>query len=302
MADGKIIDTPWYAGGKAEALRRSGVGTVIRYYNFQNSSALPQKRLTLVEAEELCAAGLQLGAVFQQRQNQFGDFSKEKGARAGRKAFEIATDEIGQPEGTGIYFSVDYDATKTEIASAIQPYFEGVREGMAAEGGGEVRYKIGAYGSGLVCETLRSANMIDLSWLSMSRGFTDTRTAIAAGDYDLNQIPPATMLLGLGIDYNEANPDRSGFGGFVIDVDARPETDNNGASHSPGEAGSPYVVTARSGLRLRAGPGTEFDIAGTMPLGTKVQVISVKNDWAKIDRDGDGAIDGFAYADYLRPA
>jgi len=23
MADGKIIDTPWYAGGKAEALRRS---------------------------------------------------------------------------------------------------------------------------------------------------------------------------------------------------------------------------------------------------------------------------------------
>lgn len=30
MADGKIIDTPWYAGGKAEALRRSGVGTVIR--------------------------------------------------------------------------------------------------------------------------------------------------------------------------------------------------------------------------------------------------------------------------------
>jgi len=39
-----------------------------------------------------------------------------------------------------------------------------------------------------------------------------------------------------------------------------------------------------------------------MPFGTREQVLSVNNDWAKIDRDGDGAVDGFAYAEYLRPA
>ena len=298
MVDGKIIDTPWYAGAKAAQLKQAGIGTVIRYYNFQNSSALPQKRLTLAEAEELCAAGLQLGAVFQQRQNQLADFSKAKGMRAGRKVFQIATDEIGQPEGTGIYFSVDYDATETEIASAIQPYFEGVREGMAAEGDGEVRFRIGAYGSGLFNGILREAGLIELCWLSMSRGFTGTRAAIAAGDYDLNQIPPAISLLGLGIDYDEPNPSRPDFGAFTIEPHAAPEA----MPVPPGEAGAAYVVTARSGLRLRAGPGTEFDIAGTMPFGTRVQVLSVKNDWAKIDRDGDGAVDGFAYAEYLRPA
>jgi len=41
MVDGKIIDTLWFAGAKAAQLKQAGIGTVIRYYNFQNSSALP---------------------------------------------------------------------------------------------------------------------------------------------------------------------------------------------------------------------------------------------------------------------
>jgi hypothetical protein len=295
MVDGKIIDTPWYVGGKAGALKAAGVGTVIRYYNFQNSSTFPRKRLTLAEAEELCGAGLQLAAVFQQRQNQIADFSRQKGLRAGKQAFRIAADQVGQPEGSGIYFSVDFDASQAEITAAIQPYFEGVREGMAAEGNGAVGLRVGAYGSGLVCRALVAAGLTELSWISMSRGFRETRDAIAAGDYNLNQIPPATTLLGLGVDYDETNPAKPDFGGFVVEMDQ--------TAAAPGAATSAnYVVTARSGLRLRAGAGTGFDIVDTLAFGTTVQVVGTKDDWAKVDREGDGAIDGFAYAAYLRPA
>lgn len=295
MVDGKIIDTPWYAGGKARALKDAGIDTVIRYYNFQNSRTFPRKRLTLAEAEELCGAGLQLGAVFQQRQNQIGDFSRAQGLRAGKQAFAIAADQVGQPEGSGIYFSVDFDASPAEITAAVQPYFEGVRESMEAEAGGQTRYRIGAYGSGLVCRALTAAGLTQLSWLSMSRGFRETRDAITVGDFDLNQNPPATDLLGLGVDYDEANPAKPDFGGFVVDVDQAVTTPVAGT-------GASYVVTARSGLRLRAGAGTEFDIVGSLGFGTTVEVLGTKDDWAKIDRQGDGAVDGFAYAEFLRPA
>lgn len=299
MAEGKIIDTPWYAGGKARALKAAGIETVIRYYNFQNSRTFPQKRLTLAEAEELCAAGLQLGAVFQQRQNQIRDFSRAKGLRAGKQAFTIASDQVGQPVGSGIYFSVDFDANADEIKSAILPYFAGVKEGMEAEGGGEALFRIGAYGSGLVCRTLVQAGLIDLSWLSMSRGFRESREALAAGEYNLNQIPPAKTLLGLGVDYDEVNPAKPDFGGFVVDRD---QSETATPASVPAASGTSYVVTARSGLRLRAGAGTGFDIVGTMAYGATVQVLGTKDDWAKIDREGDGAVDGFAYAEYLRPA
>jgi hypothetical protein len=295
MVDGTIIDTPWYAGGKARALRNAGIETVIRYYNHQNSSTFPRKRLTLAEAEELCGAGLRLAAVFQQRQNQIADFSRAKGLRAGKKAFRIAADEVGQPEGSGIYFSVDFDASQAEIVSAIQPFFEGVKQGMAAEADGGAGYRIGAYGSGLVCRALIAAGLTELSWLSMSKGFRETRDAIAAGDYDLSQKFPDTTLLGLGVDYNEANFARPDFGDFVVDADqlvAPPAAD----------VAARYVVTARSGLRLRAGAGTGFDIIGGLPFGATVHVLGTKDDWAKIDREGDGAGDGFAYAEFLRPA
>jgi hypothetical protein len=36
-----IIDTPFNTSGKIAALKAAGVGTVVRYYNFSNSSKLP---------------------------------------------------------------------------------------------------------------------------------------------------------------------------------------------------------------------------------------------------------------------
>jgi hypothetical protein len=61
-----------------------------------------------------------------------------------------------------------------------------------------------------------------------------------------------------------------------------------------------FRVTARSGLRLRNGAGLEFDIIQTLPLGTEVYGGDEHNGWTEIDLQGDGAIDGWAYANFLR--
>ena len=298
MATSSIIDTPFNAAGKATALRDAGIETVIRYYSFRNSGVFPDKCLTAPEAQALCAAGLTLATVFQQRQNQAGDFSREVGLRAGRRAHELAADSVGQPASSAIYFAVDFDASAEEINERIRPYFEGVRESLAAEGGGAPRYRIGAYGSGLVCRTLREAGLIELTWLSMSRGFRDTRAALEAGEWHLNQLPPAASLLGLGVDFDESNPSQPDFGGFTVEEEEA-HTDLARLGAATGRPPPPMRVTARSGLRLRAGPGTNFDVSGLMPLGTRVFVHEIRDGWAKVDRDGDGAIDGFAFAAFL---
>ncbi|MEQ8964645.1 MAG: DUF1906 domain-containing protein [Azospirillaceae bacterium] len=297
-----IIDTPWNTAAKAGALAAAGVTTVMRYYNFANSRALPEKCLTLVEAEALSAAGIAIGVVFQQRQNVIDDFDRAKGRRAGRRAFALAHDEIGQPDGAAIYFGVDFDASEAEVDDRIAPYFEGVAEAMREEAAGEPPYRIGVYGSGLVGRLLGERGLADLVWLGMARGFRETRQALDEGRYDLEQVPPATTLLGLGVDHNNAHPDGRDFGAFTVPVDAAPAEPRPGPGPVPGEAATRLRVTARSGLRLRAGPGTGFDVVGAMALGEIVHDAGRHGDWVRVDRQGDGAVDGFAFTDFLEPA
>lgn len=66
-----------------------------------------------------------------------------------------------------------------------------------------------------------------------------------------------------------------------------------------------YVVTARSGLKLRGGPGTNFESQRTLDTGTLLTVVDLfANDhsWARVDLEGDGQIDGYVFAKFLAPA
>mgnify|MGYP006146896355 CR=1 FL=1 len=58
-------------------------------------------------------------------------------------------------------------------------------------------------------------------------------------------------------------------------------------------------VTARDGLRLRAGPGTQFDIKTTLRSGQQVYVLTSSGDWSQIDIEGDGLADGYCHSGYL---
>jgi len=296
-----IIDTPWNTAAKAAALAAAGVTAVLRYYNFANSRSLPEKCLTATEARALSAAGIAVGVVFQQMQNATRYFSRQEGERAGERALWLARDTIGQPEGSAIYFAVDYDAGAQDVDSAIASYFEGVHAALGSGGSGGTPYRVGAYGSGLVCDRLRDRGLIDLAWLSLSRGFRGTREALAAGRYDLQQTELATIV-GLPADLNEANPDGDGFGAFTVADAAPPATASPPApAPAPGE-GRPYRVAARSGLRLRAGPGTDAAIVGGLPDGRVVHVLDMRDGWARVDADADGTPDGYAAAAYLTPA
>lgn len=212
----KIIDTPWHTTEKLDCLKESGIETVIRYYNNGNSSTLPEKCLEPPEAQALSEAGFQIAVVFQLSQNKASDFTEQKGYDAGISAFGRARDIIGQPRGSAIYFAVDYNASSGEIESNIIPYFEGVKRAFEEKSQVGTRYKVGAYGSGLVVNTLLEKELIDYRWLSMSTGYRGTQDAITNGDYEMRQIYPSATVCGIAVDYDEKKTAETDIGSFTL--------------------------------------------------------------------------------------
>lgn len=66
--------------------------------------------------------------------------------------------------------------------------------------------------------------------------------------------------------------------------------------------GTWYEVTARSGLNVRAGPGTEHPVVSLLPFGSRVMVGDDSRTWFSVDLQNDGAIDGFVHGGFLRLA
>jgi Bacterial SH3 domain len=62
-----------------------------------------------------------------------------------------------------------------------------------------------------------------------------------------------------------------------------------------------YEVTARSGLRMRSGPGTNFDVTDLIPFRSYVSIGRRQGEWVEVDLEGDGFVDGWAFASFLRP-
>ena len=73
---------------------------------------------------------------------------------------------------------------------------------------------------------------------------------------------------------------------------------------SPNDNSSLFIVIARSGLRLRSGPGLDFDIINVLANGTVITVKGFNGDnqnWAQVDLEGDSSVDGYVFRTYLQP-
>ncbi len=84
-----------------------------------------------------------------------------------------------------------------------------------------------------------------------------------------------------------------------VDLEYYENDDSDGSTDSTSEK---YIVTARSGLNLRGGPGTDYSINDTIAAWTEVNVLALmgpREDWALVDLQGDGDRDGFMYAKFL---
>lgn len=68
----------------------------------------------------------------------------------------------------------------------------------------------------------------------------------------------------------------------------------------------PYVVSVRTDLKLRGGPGASFPVIKSLLDGTPLNVLAFEDTptgrWALVDLEGDGVKDGFVSAAFIEPA
>ena len=280
-----IIDANVRTTAKLNCLATEGVTGIIRYY--ARFTQQREKRLIRSEAEAILNAGMSIAVVHQAAGDRPSAFSRDIGLADAAHARSFGARMIGQPAGSAIYFAVDFDASQSQVNNLIVPYFQAVREVMQAPDQ-LPRYKVGVYGNGVTLRTLLDREFVEFTWISQSTGFNGSRQFKATNRWTLFQHLPSTIC-GMDLDVDDINPVASDFGAFDR-LDPLPIV-------TPRQ-----IVKARGGLRLRAGPGTEFEVQRVLPFGTEVTVVNRSGDFAAVDLNGDGAIDGFAFAALLGDA
>lgn len=272
-----VIDASTNVSKAISCLKQSGIQAVIRYYNRN----MTPKVIRAPEFNAILASGLSLCIVHQRGGRDPAEYGSKNGTLDAQHCRNYGK-TLGQPEGSAVYFAVDFDISSADLSRMVVPYFQAVRAEMV-NGSALPSYRVGVYGSGLTCRTILDKKLADFSWLSQSRGFRETPAFRASNRWNLLQLMPDT-LCGVGVDPDIVNPAKPDFGQF-------------GAAGVPqvgggGSALTRFRATARSGLRVRAGAGVSFDQVGSLPFGTQVFEVRREGEWSFVDLQGDGKVDG----------
>jgi hypothetical protein len=196
-----IIDTAEDCTRFIPALKSAGIKAVIRYDDRKSK----WKQVKEPELRALAKAGLKVGIVYEH-------VAKPSGMALGfaDAAYSLKLAAERQPEGSAIYFAVDYDPSATQIRNDILPYFRGVYRAFKES---KRTYRVGAYCSGLCADALRKEFPEILIWITCSMGFAGSREWVKAQKYDLWQTKCDVMFKGLDCDFDK--PGREDWGQFV---------------------------------------------------------------------------------------
>jgi len=200
-------------------IKALGIDNVIRYYDWSNET-LPGKTLTTRELRLIAKLDMRVAVVFQHHNDCLCTFmTKGRGTKDARRALELAR-SFSQPAGSAIYFGVDgVDAqflsllrgtgmpsgepeARKFVQRFVRPYFEEVTQTMKASG-----YKIGVYGSGLVCAQLLEAKLADYCWLANATSWPGYADFEATKRWVLKQHLPTrkAQCFGVEVDLNSSN-------------------------------------------------------------------------------------------------
>ncbi|MBQ9913249.1 MAG: DUF1906 domain-containing protein [Clostridia bacterium] len=184
---------------KADYLYSEGYRYIGRYLT--NAAEGYDKALTRQEAEIILDAGLHFFPIYQTSGRKAEYFTASQGTADAEKAMTAAF-KLGLPEGTVIYFAVDFDATRTQMKNNILSYFKGVSERMS-----KVSYRAGVYGSKGVCRTVSEKGYAHFSFVSsLSSGHYGNSGFKMPENWSFNQFDEITVNDGktsFGIDKND---------------------------------------------------------------------------------------------------
>jgi hypothetical protein len=192
--------------GFLSEMKAIGVTTVIRYYDHENET-LPGKTLRRQERDLILMNGLNIAVVFQHHNDQFASFTALRGRQDAERSLALAEENV-QRKGSAIYFGVDGGWKSPFQLENIISYFREVKARLAWAG-----YRVGAYGSGLICNTLLANSLAGLCWLAAPITWPEYLEYYRTKQWKLVQLP-TTRCAGRSVDFNLANGTGADYGQF----------------------------------------------------------------------------------------
>lgn len=99
-----------------------------------------------------------------------GYFTAAQGSKDAGNAIRQAR-SLGQPVNTPIYFTVDYDASPSDMDGGITQYLQAVKQVFGENGN---PYKLGLYGSGAVLSYFK--NICPYTWLAAATAWRGSKS------------------------------------------------------------------------------------------------------------------------------
>ncbi|HVI39670.1 MAG TPA: glycoside hydrolase domain-containing protein, partial [Anaerovoracaceae bacterium] len=127
--------------------------------------------MSLAEAKRISNAGLYIVSIWEKgRPTRPAYFTDAQGTSDGQSAITAAK-ALGQPAGTPIYFTVDYDASLADIKGPITIYLQAIKKVFE---GNNNYYELGLYGSGSVLNYFK--NTYTHTWLAGATAWSGSST------------------------------------------------------------------------------------------------------------------------------
>jgi hypothetical protein len=189
-----------------DQMKAIGIKAIIRYYDHEDET-LPGKTLRRRERDVIVMNGLKMGVVFQHKNDKFASFTVLRGRQDAERSLMLAA-ENAQPRGSAIYFGVDGPWNTSYELAAIMAYFQEVHAKLAGSG-----YRVGVYGSGLVCNILLANGLAELCWLAAPTSWPDFSAWYQTKRWKLVQLP-TSQCGGRSVDFNLANDTAAEYGQF----------------------------------------------------------------------------------------
>jgi hypothetical protein len=187
-------------------MRAVGIRTIIRYYDHEDET-LPGKTLRRYERDLILGNGFKTAVVFQHHNDQFASFTAVRGRLDAERSLALAR-ENSQPRGSAIYFGVDGPWRMADHLASVLAYFGELKAELADAG-----YRIGVYGSGLVCNMLLTSGLAELCWLGAPTSWPDYHAYYQTRKWGLAQLR-TSQCGGHSVDFNMANDGIADYGQF----------------------------------------------------------------------------------------
>jgi Putative peptidoglycan-binding domain-containing protein len=152
-------------------LKAFGVSYVGRYLTGTVGDDFIPKNLTRSEANKLIAQGMHIIPIYQDNYPESSYYSFLQGLIDADKAL-VSAARLGIPDGTFIYFAVDFDALDSDIDVGVKGYFKALKEAFSSSDY-DFQYQVGVYGTRNVCTRVSNEIGIGRSYVAnMSSGWS----------------------------------------------------------------------------------------------------------------------------------